>query len=1285
ASRLFEVERGAPTAAPAVPDVDEQRVLSLSRRQYALLGSRTRAVVEVPDEKREPNLWLQRTGWVLHLQGKDRTRLLACRRLAAEEDAEPGSGTDELLRLIWDSFERIVRAAQKTATMLVVGPAVLFEINRKTTDQKAHMVFKGAMQETSLANYSQVWKKILAYIVRTSEDWDVDDRPPYKFTIRQERSYDELLGWLEEHKADLSSTSYDVLDRLTLEFIVSLLDHQLKESPYDSALLSGLAVLGLKDAQDWLSPGETTTYFSAIIKIARMLVVRQTFLEREEQIKELELTLSPEEARETAPGVFELVRPKVARFLTTISATTMPTPMDWIFETRSYGMKIHSTTIIQGKIQWTGDQVTFERTSFTVVQLDDMVRIGCEELSRTMAALLFLSDEEQPPAISWDMLRDDLSNTATGYSFLGDDRNTWPADGSDWLVRRILADEGRRRLWIQDGDQPFRTNAVRRYQKEVHAFLEKLLFMVHITAGQPARSSELLTVRFQNTSHGSLRNIFIQRGMVCLVTWYHKNMEARDAYKIIHRYLPREVGEALVRYLWLVLPFAQQIQSLASGGTEPSPFLWCKNVVREGGEDDGEPFTLFSPDCMTRVVRQTSERLMGTPLNIRSWRQIAAAISRRYLSRDVNSTWPDQDPYEEESDDEEDFSRNLIEDLQSGHTTRTSGRVYGREIEEGTSIPLVRQELYRKASICWHRLLGLGRGGSTGDRKRPYDSFDEELELARARRLHRLRRADLAGRLRQMLNNEDASFRGIQLAVVRAVVRGETPVLQIIGTGAGKSLSFMLPAYCSPDGVTIVVVPMVALRTDLLWRCRTSQIDAEIWRSDRPVRAASVVLITPESVATKGFRNFVNGLTVRQQLDRIVVDECHLVLDGSSDYRPGLLKLGETVAEIGVQLICMTATMSPYELQGFYTLMQLPRNRVKVYRTATTRTNLRYVVREVEQARDELAATQEEVRRLEVTYGTTRLIVYCRRIDQVEQLGNILGCPIYHARIGRTEEKDEIVRDWRDKGGTIVATNALGVGLDIADIRGVVHMGAPDVLRDYVQESGRAGRDGQQSEAVLITQQCRTVTAQDYMGHCTTAGVRTDVFVGFRGCRRVIIDQVMDGRGDRSQCEDGETCCDWCQRQEAAARSYETALEEEEMMEHFTQVKRQEQGSRTAVRQRRRESNEQAAELIGFLERWSETCLLCAYGGVEAAHGPDECSWDWTEVEVEVERFRTAMWKKQRFAAYSGCFNCGLPREVCESWSRNSAGQLIRTKQECQYSGVVERVVGFTTAMKKET
>lgn len=172
------------------------------------------------------------------------------------------------------------------------------------------------------------------------------------------------------------------------------------------------------------------------------------------------------------------------------------------------------------------------------------------------------------------------------------------------------------------------------------------------------------------------------------------------------------------------------------------------------------------------------------------------------------------------------------------------------------------REQFRKVSMQWHRFFGFRAADRTerlGEKRIRARIFDHKREEIRQKRFSRLHRINIKGQLEQMIG-PSAAFRGLQEPVIRAVARGEWPIIQIIPTGSGKSLTFILPAYCTPDGVTVVVTPLVSLQDDIVGRCIKLGIDAYVWKSREVQRAALLVFVTPESAVSKGFRMFVERM-----------------------------------------------------------------------------------------------------------------------------------------------------------------------------------------------------------------------------------------------------------------------------------------------------------------------------------------------------------------------------------------------------------------------------------------
>ncbi|EON96194.1 putative dna protein [Phaeoacremonium minimum UCRPA7] len=223
--------------------------------------------------------------------------------------------TENMVMLANASVDRVVRASKRIARATVVGHTVLFEINGVTDPTKKRRIFKSRMEKHTLVRYIRVVQRILAYIIRTTEDWEPAKRPGYTLTREQEGAYDDFTFELSEqmNNPDREQQSYEKADRLLLTLIVSLFDHQLKDNVYESAVLSGLAVLGVQGSYDesqgkstlnWLMPYEYTPFYAAVIKIIRLLVIYNAYLLNQQTAKKIrvERKMSQEDAEREAPA-----------------------------------------------------------------------------------------------------------------------------------------------------------------------------------------------------------------------------------------------------------------------------------------------------------------------------------------------------------------------------------------------------------------------------------------------------------------------------------------------------------------------------------------------------------------------------------------------------------------------------------------------------------------------------------------------------------------------------------------------------------------------------------------------------------------------------------------------------------------------------------------------------------------------------------------------------------------------------------------------------------------------
>jgi superfamily II DNA helicase RecQ len=732
-----------------------------------------------------------------------------------------------------------------------------------------------------------------------------------------------------------------------------------------------------------------------------------------------------------------------------------------------------------------------------------------------------------------------------------------------------------------------------------------MLVLMHLSGGQPARGTELVTVQFRNGNDGDARGIFIEDGMVVFVTRYNKTSAISAKSKVIHRYLPHEVGQLVVYYIWLALPFWRLLGQTATRGrvADRSPFIWAPapdkawdfpgsqgqsaqkgragrtrgGEANEGGGEDREEQDsmdkIFKPeawdtDKVRRALQRVTTRYTGEKLSILSWRHAAKAIYRRYIrDRDVLQLVERTD-MEQDEESSRPGGREAA-DHQGGHTGQIGEMIYGRSVGEALDSTEAKRIGFRRVSREWHAFLlfdstvqelkGQGSGKRAGsDMSRslplplPLRLVDTRQQAAREeeRRWAQARQVDIQHELEAMLG-PDARFRGVQEEALAAIMRQESPVVVVMGTGGGKSMMFMLPARCS-SGMTIVVVPLVSLRGNMRERCEELGIESVEWNAQRPQEWASVVFVTPEAAVGETFGHFINRQRAMGRLDRIVIDECHVVLDSGPGgaWRPGMLAL-RTLTRAEVQMVYLTATLRPADEDMFSQLMGVPTSSETSARTSTgkgmggvwfraptTRPNIRYRIERFNRQRETEEAALKRVVSTAKSKHEGQIIVYCDTVGRTERYARVLGAVCYHRTVGSEEEKRQIVQALRaGQQRVFTATNALGLGVDAAGIRTVVHVGLVRSLRDYVQESGRAGRDGSASEAIIVraaTRAGKRATGDD--GEETWEGKKAGVekvmweFVEGEGCMRAVLDREMDGWTGPRRCRvgEGEAACQRC-------------------------------------------------------------------------------------------------------------------------------------------------------------
>lgn len=312
--------------------------------------------------------------------------------------------------------------------------------------------------------------------------------------------------------------------------------------------------------------------------------------------------------------------------------------------------------------------------------------------------------------------------------------------------------------------------------------------------------------------------------------------------------------------------------------------------------------------------------------------------------------------------------------------------------------------------------------------------------------------------------------------VIEAVLEGRN-VFATMPTGAGKSLCYQLPTLLQ-DGLTVVVSPLISLMKDQRDKMRALGIEASALNSalaaeERARAEASVsdeslrlLFITPERLS--GDHDLLCTL-VGRGVRLLVIDEAHCLSQWGHDFRPAFLELGIARRALGEPpVLALTATASAEVVEDVK--RELGLEDVLVVNTGVYRANLHYRVEAFEREEDRL----ERVRSLvEQTPGSgivyTATVKAAREIHQALEEGGE-SVALYHARLAAGTRRQDQDRFMRGEVRVMVATNAFGLGIDKPDTRFVIHCQLPASLDAYYQESGRAGRDGDPADCVLLYQ-----------------------------------------------------------------------------------------------------------------------------------------------------------------------------------------------------------------------
>jgi superfamily II DNA helicase RecQ len=652
-------------------------------------------------------------------------------------------------------------------------------------------------------------------------------------------------------------------------------------------------------------------------------------------------------------------------------------------------------------------------------------------------------------------------------------------------------------------------------------------------------------------------------------------------------------------------------------------------------------------------------------------------------------------------------------DRQAGHGRRVAQAHYAID---GAFLHRLGPELitaFEQASIAWHHFFEWPSKGAnpresvlkaTGHRREASQQLQPSNIKRECHKGTQIAQKALDG-LRYIYGPTAQPRSEGQAAALELVHNPPKTSIIVLPTSSGKSVLFFSVAAMTIHQTVIVVVPFATLVDDIVDRACKARLQCQEWKDEKSMNGLpQLIIVSADRAVTGEFLQYAKGLDLERQLAYVFFDECHVAFIDTS-YRARLRELWKLRRLENCPFTCLTATLM-VDLEWTLREQLLIENAI-LFRRSTARPTIQYTVHDSGDEPPSEVGIRVIQQLIKLPVGK-RGVVYVKSYTTGEMISKELMCPFYKAS---ADDKGQILQEWINGfGGWIVATGALGTGINIEGIIIVIHIDRPYGLVSFIQQSGRGGRNGEVSESIIIVRVKKThgwkqkEILSDYTVEKVDEEAMTE-FIQSKECRRIVLSKRFDGDFKDIDCINTDSVlCDRCIRvarrvvieeaidnnsrdkddkdnkdsqREGVTRKINTKTEAETEAKAEAEVEveteeaeiQEEESGNVAIRRKLQGIEEANENMMKAMDRLQRRCIYCELIHTDRhqmeAHEYVDCK-EAKHTSCDIGEYK--QWRKGiDMRRLKHCWECGLSQRIC----RRLEGIGENRERSCEYGNVM--------------